>query len=393
MRKLLAFAFLLALIDLSLAMTKEQEMEWKEAIKNITPKQREIFSKVLDISKKYKEKQEKEEEEEKLRNLQSTDDTTDGEDGNIDVNGTNPKAGLQFLNFGGYSYSSGKITFNIFFYFLIAIPKKIWVPLIVHSSRLRSLADTDSEAGCEPVLGTESEKDSQGGVSQKFKCTASVDPSLAVSGVEIDPNKPIYIDDGSGKKKYEGETSFSKEASEQASNIQNCEEDIDKLLMLQEGVLKGTGDSDGKFQVTGNLVKIDDTQLNLNLTNSTGEKVIVPCSITSGDGSATLDCTVSEQLKDAEIHMRSGLTDDKRTKIVMNMEKGESAKISESPTSGTVNYHKSSSGLSGGAIAGIVIACVVVLIAAAVAAIMLRKPSVPPTDNTTVTGLNAVENV
>ena len=382
MRKLLAFAFLLALIDLSLA---------KEAIKNMAPKQREIFSKVFDIARKYKEKQEKEEEEEKLRNLQST-DTTDGEDGNIDVSGTNATAGLQFLNFGGYSYSSGTITFNIFFYFLIAIPKKIWVPLIVHSRRLRSLADTESEAECEPV-GTESEKDSQGGVSQKFKCTASVDPSLAVSGVEIDPNKPIYIDDGSGKKKYEGETSFSKEASEQASNIQNCEEDIDKLLMLQEGVLKGTGDSDGKFQVTGNLVKIADTQLNLNLTNSTGEKVIVPCSITSGDGSATLDCTVSEQLKDAEIHMRSGLTDDKKTKIVMNMKDGESAKISESPTSNTANYHKSSSGLSGGAIAGIVIACVVVLIAAAVAAIMLRKPSVPPTDNTTVTGLNAVENV
>ena len=382
MRKLLAFAFLLALIDLSLA---------KEAIKNMAPKQREIFSKVLDIAKKYKEKPEKEEEEEKLRNLQST-DTTDGEDGNIDVSGTNATAGLQFLNFGGYSYSSGTITFNIFFYFLIAIPKKIWVPLIVHSRRLRSLADTESEAECEPV-GTESEKDSQGGVSQKFKCTASVDPSLAVSGVEIDPNKPIYIDDGSGKKKYEGETSFSKEASEQASNIQNCEEDIDKLLMLQEGVLKGTGDSDGKFQVTGNLVKIADTQLNLNLTNSTGEKVSVPCSITSGDGSATLDCTVSEQLKDAEIHMRSGLTDDKTTKIVMNMKDGESAKISESPTSNTANYHKSSSGLSGGAIAGIVIACVVVLIAAAVAAIMLRKPSVPPTDNTTVTGLNAVENV
>ena len=382
MRKLLAFAFLLALIDLSLA---------KEAIKNMAPKQREIFSKVFDIARKYKEKQEKEEEEEKLRNLQST-DTTDGEDGNIDVSGTNATAGLQFLNFGGYSYSSGTITFNIFFYFLIAIPKKIWVPLIVHSRRLRSLADTESEAECEPV-GTESEKDSQGGVSQKFKCTASVDPSLAVSGVEIDPNKPIYIDDGSGKKKYEGETSFSKEASEQASNIQNCEEDIDKLLMLQEGVLKGTGDSDGKFQVTGNLVKIADTQLNLNLTNSTGEKVSVPCSITSGDGSATLDCTVSEQLKDAEIHMRSGLTDDKKTKIVMNMKDGESAKISESPTSNTANYHKSSSGLSGGAIAGIVIACVVVLIAAAVAAIMLRKPSVPPTDNTTVTGLNAVENV
>ena len=55
--------------------------------------------------------------------------------------------------------------------------------------------------------------------------------------------------------------------------------------------------------------------------------------------------------------------------------------------SGTSNtYRKSSSGLSGGAIAGIVIACVAVLIAAAVAAIMLRKPS-PPIENTTVVDL------
>ena len=54
-------------------------------------------------------------------------------------------------------------------------------------------------------------------------------------------------------------------------------------------------------------------------------------------------------------------------------------------------YKKSSSGLSGGAIAGIVIACVAVLIAAAVAAIMLRKPS-PPVDNTTVVDLKQ-ENI
>jgi len=54
--------------------------------------------------------------------------------------------------------------------------------------------------------------------------------------------------------------------------------------------------------------------------------------------------------------------------------------------SGSNTYRKSSSGLSGGAIAGIVIECVVVLVAAAIAAIMLRK-STPPVENTTVAEL------
>ena len=63
---------------------------------------------------------------------------------------------------------------------------------------------------------------------------------------------------------------------------------------------------------------------------------------------------------------------------------------SNAGSSGSV-YRKSSSGLSGGAIAGIVIACVAVLVAASVAAIMLRKPT-PPVENTTVTNLQT-ENI
>lgn len=65
--------------------------------------------------------------------------------------------------------------------------------------------------------------------------------------------------------------------------------------------------------------------------------------------------------------------------------------INTNPSSNAY-YRKTSSGLSGGAIAGIVIACVVVLAAASIAAIMLRKPS-PPIDNTTVVGLKTVENI
>ena len=402
MRKLLAFAFLLALFDLSLSLTNERKQELLQKVQKMTPKERKDLKKVFDFVKKYKEYKEKEEEEEeKLRNLQSTDDTTDGEGTPLNTNGTsNPKAALQFLDFSGYNYNKDKgiINFKIFFYFIMAIPKKIWVPLIVHTNRLRSLADSDAEAECSPIDGTQTEKDSQGGVSQKFNCIANVPPGTEVSGVEIDTSKSIDYDDGTGRKPYTKDISFSKDASEQAQNLQDCTEEVDKVLMLQEGVLEGEGDKDGKFNINGNLIKIDDTNINLNLTKSSGEKVTVPCSISFGDSidsdnyKTTLGCSVSEVLENVEIHMRSGITD-KKTKIVMNMKDKDSATITESPSSNTVNYRKSSSGLSGGAIAGIVIACVVVLIAAAVAAIMLRKPSTPPTDNTTVTGLNAVENI
>ena len=399
MRKLLAFTFLLALFDLSLSLTNERKQELLQKVQKIAQKERETLKKALDSSIKYKEYKEKEEE--KLRNLEGTDDTTEETGTTLNPNGpSNPKAKLQFLDFSGYNYDKGKglINFKIFFYFLIAIPKKIWVPLIVHANRLRSLTDSGAEAECTPINGTETEKDSQGGVSQKFNCEANVPPNTDVSGVEIDTSKSIDYDDGTGRKPFTDDISFSKDATEQASNLQDYTEDIDKVIMLQEGDLEGTGDKDGKFNVNGKLVKIDDTNINLNLTKSSGEKVTVPCSISLGDSvgsdnyKTTLGCSVSEELENVQIHMRSGITD-KKTKIVMNMNGGDSATITEYPSTNTANYHKSSSGLSGGAIAGIVIACVVVLIAAAVAAIMLRKPSTPPTDNTTVTNLNAVENI
>ena len=63
-----------------------------------------------------------------------------------------------------------------------------------------------------------------------------------------------------------------------------------------------------------------------------------------------------------------------------------SDKIKAGSSDTNQNSKSSSSGLSGGAIAGIVIACVVVLVGVTVAIIMLRKPK-PPIDNTAVAEL------
>lgn len=79
--------------------------------------------------------------------------------------------------------------------------------------------------------------------------------------------------------------------------------------------------------------------------------------------------------------------------IIMNIDtSNDDGELHSSIKGSNTYYRKSSSGLSGGAIAGIVIACVVVLAAASIAAIMLRKPS-PAVDNTTVVGLKTVENM
>ena len=73
-----------------------------------------------------------------------------------------------------------------------------------------------------------------------------------------------------------------------------------------------------------------------------------------------------------------------------NWKGNNTALVASSPNKYT--YNKSSSGLSGGAIAGIVIACVVALAAASIAAIMLRKPA-PPLDNTSIVDLkNEISN-
>ena len=90
-------------------------------------------------------------------------------------------------------------------------------------------------------------------------------------------------------------------------------------------------------------------------------------------------------------YQTAGPNDDKYV-IINTDDSQDDGRLQHSIANSNSIYRKNSSGLSGGAIAGIVIACVVVLAAASIAAIMLRKPS-PPIDNTTVVGLKTVENI
>ena len=129
--------------------------------------------------------------------------------------------------------------------------------------------------------------------------------------------------------------------------------------------------------------------MNLRDTNDVTNEY--PCFL-SGVQSSTADLTCdtsSNPLKTTvgKLHLSSGIKNGETLFVEMN-NPGENGTYVITPSAGgnRYTYSKSSSGLSGGAIAGIVIACVVALAAASIAAIMLRKPT-PPVDNTTIVDL------
>ena len=331
----------------------------------------------------------------KTRHLQ-TDTGDNDEPFNPPTN--NKRASIQFLDINGYSKGAvsnnhQQISFNIFFYFLnMVIPNKVFVPLKVNHNRLRNLADETVQAVCTRT-GTETEEDSAGGQSQKFNCGANVETSTGVKDLSISSTDPIITQVGNkNNTAAASDISFTEDAKNVGSNLETARGNVDKTLILQNGVLGGpTG---YKFTINGDLVEIENGKtINLNIDNG------IPCIVTrTGTGDAVqLDCDTNGASVNSDLFFKSGM--EGTTKVFLNMTDENShiqitANSTDPNDNGRSYYRKSSSGLSGGAIAGIVIACVVALIAASIAAMMLRKPTVSqPVENTTAVQLKTVENI
>ena len=352
------------------------------------------LGKALIMMKKLKE-------EYKLRKLQEATDSTEDDTNTEKISTTNTSAPIQIFDFYGYQLgtaSNNKIsfTFKVLFYFLgIPIPDTVMLPLKVTTGYLRQLqsGEQDIYATCTPSDSTEPDEDEQRGRYKEFNCSGEAEGS-SISNVKYDDSRKIKtIKDGVPTYYSGGDVYF-------ADGAQANKDQIDKapsyagVFVLKNGVVENTDENDGKFDIKGAMNK-DISPINsqnLDLAISTSQNLT--CTVSGSTDSSVITCdTNKEPMSETDLHGKSGLTSN-NNKVYLTMIKGNSTitegeyKAATSPT-----YRKSSSGLSGGAIAGIVIACVVVLIAAAVAAIMLRKPTPPPVDNTTVTGLQTVENM
>ena len=255
------------------------------------------------------------------------------------------------------------------------------------------------------------------GKAPNYDCTADSkndigdDAQVAINtDVDFAYSKP----DGSFEFLGFDEISFNGNSSEEATNLQQSTEEVPDFATLKDGNILDDGDTH-TLRINGTQMPGGKFGLGENVTMSFEnlykevEDNVEPyeCTINSTTP-FILNCDTSKhsiRTSRNSLHLSSGVmnisvTQSRRAEVtvkqkllMIEMKEPNNTYTYDYYTTGSnAKYRKKSSGLSGGAIAGIVIACVVVLVAASIAAIMLRKPS-PPIDNSTVVGLKSTDNL
>ena len=315
-------------------------------------------------------------------------------------------APIQFSKFHGFQgdKSSKKITFYILFLFLEkAIPYRIIFRLrVLYASRLRNLQATaqsvrsDCTITNESLVGNENYEKNV-----NFNCSANKTEGAEISSVALNTDIPMTLANKDGSKIEEigfEDVNFNGNAADEATNIKEKAgaeiKEIETLTVTKYEISGQTLTLIGTLSTESlTLRRLDladgqsiDMNMNTKVNGNTTTKTY-PCKINTGSGQLVCDTSSSPiDTTPYKLHLSNGQSGS--TFLNVEMQDKDDDKTTIKATSNEVKYTKSSSsGLSGGAIAGIVIACVAVLVAAAIAAIMLRKPSTTIDNSTTAVEL------
>ena len=182
-------------------------------------------------------------------------------------------------------------------------------------------------------------------------------------------------------------------ALENSNNLVFANSTISKIKTLENGVVFNNDSS--TFSIRGQLKGVDSDTIPFTFVDkSKGEEdaslVNVRCNVTNkDDNDFQIKCDPETDLQ-TYINGTVGVLDDEQTGVYLNMT--EHQNYVNVRKSSNVVYRKNSSGLSGGAIAGIVIACAVILILVSLIIMCIRKPKSPENNNSSVVGLRTVDN-
>ena len=344
---------------------------------------------------------------------------------------TRPATSLKINKFYNYVAPPEQpkvIRYNTLFSFLnviIAFTINLRLRIAYSFGRLRNLQD---ESAAESVPSTcyinnpeLAGKNGTGG-NIKYDCNATTTYNATdITNVTINTDVPLKADNQSFS--FENVT-FNGNASEEAANLVEATDQVegepidirDADITVEEDKVVFTGTVAGDEGASTAKAMYDNKETFTMLLSdfSSGEEKFeeYDCQISSytadGDnGKVDMTCeTPNKNLKNPNafnlddslsigervvtLHMKEGVSTPVNWEVV-STDTDKTTDATKTDAVNNISYRKNSSGLSGGAIAGIVIACAVVLIAASIVAMMLRKPA-PPLDNTTVVGLKTVDN-
>lgn len=354
----------------------------------------------------------------------SNEDESNGseEEDNLPKNDTEPtntktptgnrRSLVQLLGFNSFEAKreEPKITFRTFFTYINVRPARYVIIFIFIRVRrdFRSLQEeerTTEPANC--TIEKEDENKTDGG-NIRYNCEAPKSNNTIVENVTV-------INATFGESGYELNSdviNFSEEAVLEGTELFKQTQVINKIYQLNKGKVTSYSDY---FIITGEINDQDNDFSTKYGTSPIYVKVVdtstdpstyhnVSCVVESSEiKNYRLKCTPDPDAGVKGNLFLSSVTDSKQNAISLNITEGSDyinyVKNSTEPNinRGIATYRKSSSGLSGGAIAGIVIACVVVLIIASLVAIMMKKSAVSAapfqTQTPSIVGLRSVENM